>query len=77
MSAVLDLPSHPPNPTPRSQPVARQVGFLMERLKLKREQIIVRAPDAPGFRRQLQDALKACGRSEEGYDIVLEALGGM
>lgn len=43
----------------------------------QREQIIVRAPDAATFRGQLQSALAALEPKREGFDIVLDALGGM
>ncbi len=54
-----------------------KLGFLQQRFGLKREQIIVRETHAKGFAAQLQEALVANGRCEEGYDLILDALGGM
>lgn len=54
-----------------------KVDFLQKRFGLKREQIIVRETTAKGFGDQLRQALTKNGRSEEGYDVILDALGGM
>jgi hypothetical protein len=54
--------------------LGRQIEFLMERFKLRREQVIVRDPKR--FTEQMDAALAAIDRPA-GFDIILDALGGM
>lgn len=58
-----------------------KVNVLKERSGLSDEQIIVRETNAKGFAKQLNDALAATASrrssSREGYDCILDALGGI